>query len=177
VPVPDPALIAAASAQAAGALQGAATAPPASSGQVAGKPGTLRRIPDFSDWHPEISKRYRYWLLAAYIIPVAGFGYVGIPVLLLLLMIKRDRLFRMNALQSLGICLIIAATIAFSVTANLTRTTAPKVFWAIVAGICGLVTICLFIFCIAELARRRQPRIRVLSRMAYRLAYGRPSSP
>jgi len=163
-PLLDPALIAAGSARA------------ASSGQVAGKPRTLRRIPDFSDWHPEISKSNRYWLLAAYISPVAGFGYIGIPVLLLLLIIRRERLFLMNALQSLEICLIVAATIAFSVTANLARTTAPKVFWAIAAGICGLVAICLFIFCIAELARRRQPRIRGLSRMAYRLAYGRSSS-
>jgi hypothetical protein len=175
-PVPDPAL-SAASAQAAGALKGAAKAPPTSPGQVAGKPGTLRPIPDFPDWHPEISGRYRNWLLAAYIIPVAGVGEVGIPLLLLLMIFRRpDRLFRMNAVQSLEICLFGVATIAFGVTANLARTTPPKVSWAIAAGICGLAWICLFIFCIAEVARKRQPRIKVLSRMAYRLAYGRSSS-
>jgi hypothetical protein len=162
---------------AAGILQGAATAPAPSAlpGQVAGKPGPPRRIPAFRDWHPEISKRYRYWLLMAYIIPVAGFGVFGIPVLLLL-MIRHDRLFRMNALQSLGICLLVAPTIAFSVTANLAaRTTAPKALWAIAAGICGLAVISLLVFCVTQLARRRQPRIKVLSQVAYRLAYGRSS--
>jgi len=151
------------------------TAYSASAGASESSPGQLRRIPAFRDWHPEISKRYRYWLLMAYIIPVAGFGAFGIPVLLLL-MIRRDQLFRMNALQSLGICLLVAPTIAFSVTANLAaRTTAPKALLAIAAGICGVAVISLLLFCVTQLARRRQPRIKVLSRVAYRLAYGRSS--
>lgn len=125
----------------------------------------------FADWDPQITKKAR--LLVVYLIPfiTLEFAFLVLPILAL----SRDRLVRMNAIQSFLICLTAAPAIGFSIAANLVTTPAPKVFWAIFAALCGITTIGLQFFCIARVRVGEQPRLRVLTRVAYTLAYGRTS--
>src|SRR6266567_281631 len=120
--------------------------------------------------YPPIDKRF--WHLFAYLLPIVTFGW-GI-LLVPLLMFKRDRLIRMNVIQSVLVDLTSAPTITFAaVAANVTNAPVQVTILAILAGISAVVPISLLLYCIISVTRHRQPQIIVLTEFARRLAYGK----
>lgn len=137
------------------------------------QPSRLSQPPTTPRTHPgqgavEIPRRL--WIILAYVLPLVGVGVYGIPVVLLL-MIKRDRLLRRNAIQSL---LLPVPQVPFYIAAAVAHAEAEPaggggaVFALTLAlGIAGSVLyICLLIFCVVQAAKMKQPRIPVISRIA-----------
>ncbi len=131
-------------------------------------------VTDAADY-PPIDKRF--WYLAAYLLPIGIAGLVTVPISLLalvLMMFKRDRLIRMNAIQSLEICLTTAPVIVFASLASEYRiSTTTTIVYSVLAGISGVFSAGLFIYCVIKITGHQQPQIGALTKVAHRLAYGR----
>lgn len=125
-----------------------------------GEPTVLPRT-DSGRGDVEIPRRL--WVIFAYVLPLVGFGIYGIPVVLLL-MLKPDRLLRRNAIQSV---LIAAPQIPFYIAAGDIGPGGAVFGLMLALGIVGSVLyVCLLVFCVIQVAKKRQPRIPVISRIA-----------
>jgi hypothetical protein len=128
--------------------------------------------------YPAIDKRF--WHLAAYLLPIVlGLSIVLWLPALLLMMFKRDRLIRMNAIQSLLIDLIGALAVTFGSLADWQAgyvsagySNSWFVFYLVLAGVSGVFFASLLLYCVIKIIKHEQPRIRVLTKVAHRLAYG-----
>ena len=133
-----------------------------SQNELAPMQSTVGSNPRYPDWNPHISNTS--WLFAVYLVPVV-LGLVG-SIFAGILIVKGDRLLRMNAIQSL--------TLQLGYFFYFLRITA---FPAIADNITTLITVLLsaglLSFCVLQVARRKQPRIIGLSKIAYWFAYNR----
>jgi hypothetical protein len=135
------------------------------------KPSTIRAKPVIA--YPPISSRFK--LLLIYLLPGTVYGIV--LWLILIPFFARDRILRMNLIQSLAIYLTLVLPIPCNVAAAGAHQKAStlSVWLWILAGVGYAFTAALLLICVISVCRRKQPNIPWLTRTAYRIAYGKPS--
>jgi Caspase domain len=120
----------------------------------------------------EVGTRNQGWHLAAFLLPLSLAGAFALP----LLMLKRDRSVRINAILSLEICLVaVPGIICFALADQFAHgnfNSAPPASTAllIAAGLLCAPSIVTIIYCLIQVGEHRQPEIPLLTRGASRLA-------
>lgn len=122
--------------------------------------------------YPPVSRRFRFLLI--YLLPVIP-PVVG--TLLWLIMIPfftPNRIMRMNIIQSVAIYFTLALPITFSIMAGNRAGTPSAASLHTLAYIGYIFSAGLLLFCVICVIKRKQPRIPLLTKAAYRIVYGRP---
>jgi hypothetical protein len=120
----------------------------------------------------EFSRAVQLKLLLIYLLPATAYGF---PVWLILIwFFVRDRVLRMNVIQSFAIYLMLALPITFNVVAYYQSEVSISVIFWILAGIGYALATLVLLICVIFVLRRKQPRVPWLSKAAQRIAYGKP---